>query len=85
VRRGSFSRNGHARTESQPVGEITQCVESGVDDLVGPRFHNDGKRAGSSHFVGAILGLGSGDVAILRIPGVRGTYSDTRLSDQAAA
>jgi hypothetical protein len=88
VQRGSFGGNRDARGEvfaqSQPVGKITQCVESDVgDDLVAPRFHNDGKRAGSFHFVDALLGLGSGDFAILRIPGGKGMYADTRLSGQA--
>ncbi len=79
-------RDGEVLTESQPVGKITQCVEPDVgDDLVAPRFHNDGKRAGSFHFVGALLFLVLGDFAILRIPGGKGTYADTRLSGQAAA
>ena len=56
-----------------------------ADDLVAPRFHNDGKRAGSFHFVGALLLLVLEDFAILRIPGGKGTYADTRLSGQAAA
>ena len=73
-------------TKSQPVGKITQCVEPDVtDDLVASGFHNDGKRAGSFHFVGALLVLVPEDFAILRIPGGKGTYADTRLSGQAAA
>jgi len=77
VQRGSFRGNRDARgevfTEPQSVGKITQCVEPDVgDDLVASRFHNDGKRAGSFHLVDALLGLGSVDVAILRIPGREG-------------
>jgi hypothetical protein len=73
-------------TESQSVGKITQSVEPDVaDDLVAPGFHNDGKRAGSFHLVSALLVLVSEDVVILRIPGWKGTYADTRLSGQAAA
>ena len=83
VKRSPFARNRDALrevlTESQSVGKITQCVESDVgDDLVASGFHNDGKRAGSFHLVGALLVLVSDDVAILRIPGWKGTYADTR-------
>jgi hypothetical protein len=90
VHRGSFAGNRDALrqvlTESQSVGKITQSVEPDVaDDLVAPGFHNDGKRAGSFHFVGALLDLVSVDLAILRIPGGKGTYADTRLSGQVAA
>jgi hypothetical protein len=88
--RGSFGGNRDARgevfTEPQSVGKITQGVEPDVGhDLVAPRFHNDGKRAGSFHFVGALLFLVLEDFAILRIPGGKGTYADARLSGQAAA
>ena len=90
TQRGPFARNGDARgqvlTESQSVSKITQCVESDMaDDLVASGFHNDGKRAGSFHLVGALLVLVSEDFAILRIPGGKGTYADTRLLGQAAA
>jgi hypothetical protein len=61
-------------------------MESDVaDDLVAPGFHNDGDGAGNFHFVGALLGLDTDDFAIIRIPGGKGTYADTRLSGQAAA
>jgi hypothetical protein len=56
-----------------------------ADDLVASGFHNDGKRAGSFHFVGALLVLVSDDFAILRIPGGKGTYADARLLGQVAA
>jgi hypothetical protein len=90
VQGGAFVRNrdaiGEVLTESQSVGKITQCMDPDVaDDLVAPGFHNDGTRAGSFHLVGALLVLVSEDFAILRIPGWKGTYADTRLSGQAAA
>jgi hypothetical protein len=90
VHRGSLAGNRDALrqvlTESQPVGKIAQCVEPDVgDDLVAPGFHNDGKRAGSFHLVSALLDLVSVDVAILRIPGWKSTYADTRLLGKAAA
>jgi hypothetical protein len=56
-----------------------------ADHLVASGFHNDGKRAGSFHFVGALLFLVFEDFAILRIPGGKGTYADTRLLGQVAA
>jgi len=90
VHRGSFAGNRDALrqvlTESQSVGKITKSVEPDVaDDLVAPGFHNDGSRAGSFHLVSALLVLVSEAVVILRIPGWKGTYADTRLSGQAAA
>ena len=90
VQWGSFDGNRDAcrevLTESQSIGKIAQYVEPDVgDDLVAPGFHNDGKRADSFHLVSALLDLVSVDVAILRIPGWKGTYADTRLSGQAAA
>jgi hypothetical protein len=37
-------------------GQIAQCVEPGMaNNLVASGFHNDGKRAGSFHFVCALL------------------------------
>ena len=56
-----------------------------VDDLVSSGCHNDGKRAGSFHLVGALLVLVSVDFAIVRIPDGKGTYADTRLQGQAVA
>ena len=43
------------------------------------------ERAGSFHLGSGPSCWGSGDFAILRIPGKKGTYVDTRLSGQAAA
>lgn len=72
-------------TESQSIGKITQCVKPDMaDDLVASGFHNDGKRAGSFHFVGALLVLVSAAFVIFRIPGGKGTYADTRLPGQMA-
>ncbi len=89
VDRGPLTRNGDAGrqvlTERHPVGKIPQCVESDMaDDLVASGFHNDGTRAGSFHFVGALLVLVAGDFAIVRIPDGKGTYADTRSSGHTA-
>jgi hypothetical protein len=69
VHRGSLTWNRDALrqvlTESQSVGEIAQCMEPDMaDDLVASGFHNDEKRAGSYHLVGALLVQVSGDFAL---------------------
>ena len=78
VQRGSFARNRYARRKV--LAELSDMA----DDLVASGFHNDGKRAGSFHFVGALLVLVSAAFVIFRIPGGKGTYADTRLPGQMA-